>query len=131
MAFGLDSSIIAQGVRPAAIENPIQSMEGVARVQQLARQAQLAPLQQQQLSNEVQSSQLDLEAKRREANDQLIMQKALVASGGDLNKLVDGALKGGASPKTVIALQGSLTQRREQLAKADEAELKVDQARND
>jgi hypothetical protein len=72
----------------------------------LKQQQQLAPLQLQQAQQNVQSGQLDIQQKQREADSSAAIQKAYMDSNGDLSKAISDAAKSGkALPGDLAKLQ--------------------------
>lgn len=89
----LNPSLIAEGIKPPQIENPVDAMAGVLRVQQLRQQAAMAPLRMQQLQGEVQGqdtqNQIRQEQLRQQKEDveaDRTIQQTLADNGGDWTK---------------------------------------------
>ncbi len=83
---GSNASYIANGVKPPQIDDPITTAEGISRLEQLRRQAALAPLQQQDLQNRVQLGQQEVPSGQEDQADNATWKKAFLDSGGDFDK---------------------------------------------
>lgn len=100
MPFGLlDPSIIARGATP--VDNPVDAMGAVLRVQQLRQQAAMAPLRMQQLQGDVQEQQIRNQNMLRDQEEQKAFGKLVAESGSDPDKIEEAVNKTITSPNVL------------------------------
>lgn len=80
------------------------------------QRAAMAPGEQTLQQQQIESQQLQIQQAQRDQQDQEIFRKAFLNSGGDLEKSIDLAAKGGASPKAILSAKASLLDHQTKLA---------------
>lgn len=96
----LNPSVIAQGVKPVEVPDPMEQMQAIERLRQARNQNALAPLHAQELSNQVQETAANMQriglandkARRDQADDEEY-QKAIIEAGPDPDKQEAAATK--------------------------------------
>jgi hypothetical protein len=97
--------------------NPLSLAEGVAKVQQLQRQQQLAPVQAAQAGANLQSTQLANQKSRQDLSDQQAFGAAIRDSGGDPDKLVELSNQTISDPWTLSRVQNMASEMKQRNAK--------------
>jgi hypothetical protein len=115
---------IPLGVRPVDVPDPLETR---ARYAQLASLAGSQQLQQQQL----QTGNLELQQRKQDIQDQQTLRQAFMDSNGDGDKFLDIATQRGVSPKTLLALKGSLLDMKTKTATLDKDTLANTQTQHD
>lgn len=122
--------LAALAVQPP--QQPQNVLQQAGQAAQLKDLIQNAPLRQQAEQQQVQAGGLELQQKQQQLKDQQAQTKALQDwDGKDVHDLPGLLLKNGGSAQAVFGMKNQLIQQQKNLADADDATIKNQQAKND